>query len=112
MSLHNIFLNNKNDMDDIAKHPIVYKDNNILNIYIVLLLPLLGTTCMQYNLKDIIIKYEKIMNILVTNNIISKIKDGLGILYKPDRTKTARMNLMLSELKLSSDSLWKLVENV
>jgi len=51
----------------------------------------------------------KILNLLLREGVVEKIKGDEGWIYKPVRAATARMNKMRSELSLSNDAIWKTV---
>jgi hypothetical protein len=48
----------------------------------------------------------KILNLLMREGVVERIKGHEGWVYKPVRAATARMNKMRSELSLSTDSIW------
>lgn len=55
---------------------------------------------------------KEILNLLRKEGIISFAKGKEGILYKPDRAFTHRMQLMIDQLMLSNDPIWQQVLNM
>lgn len=49
---------------------------------------------------------EKVLNILLHDNIISRFKGDEGWVYTPNRNVAGRMKKMLYELRVSSDPIW------
>lgn len=52
---------------------------------------------------------EKILNKLIEEKLITRIKGDEGPIYKPVRSKTSRVDKMLTDLTLSKDPLWEAV---
>ncbi|QRN99901.1 hypothetical protein JRI60_13140 [Archangium violaceum] len=52
---------------------------------------------------------SKILNMLVREQVLERVRGDEGALYVPVRSQTSRMKKMLSELSLSADQVWKYV---
>lgn len=52
---------------------------------------------------------EKILNKLLDEKLITRIRGDEGFVYKPVRSKTGRIDKMLTDLTLSTDPLWEAV---
>jgi hypothetical protein len=51
----------------------------------------------------------KILNYLLTQEILTRFKGNEGWVYAPNRKHTGRMRKMLYELQTSQDEIWKVV---
>lgn len=47
-----------------------------------------------------------ILSCLIDENLVTKVSGDEGIIYKPVRKETGRMNKILTDLTLSADPLW------
>lgn len=52
---------------------------------------------------------EKILNKLLDEGLVTRIKGDEGYVYKPVRNKTGRIDKMLTDLTLSKDPLWLMI---
>lgn len=52
---------------------------------------------------------EKILNKLLDEGLVTRIKGDEGYVYKPVRSKTGRIDKMLTDLTLSKDPLWLMI---
>lgn len=55
---------------------------------------------------------RKIINILMSERILTRFKGDEGWVYSPERSKTKKMSKILAELTLSKDELWKKISNL
>jgi hypothetical protein len=51
-------------------------------------------------------KPHRILNLLLTENVLRRFKGDEGFVYSPNREHASRMNKMLNELNLSEDQIW------
>ncbi|HEY5710658.1 MAG TPA: NACHT domain-containing protein [Allosphingosinicella sp.] len=54
----------------------------------------------------------KVLNLLVTNGILTHFRGDEGRVYAPNRAAAGRMKLMLDELRASNDAIWAEVESL
>lgn len=54
---------------------------------------------------------ERILNKLLDEELVIRIKGNEGYIYKPIRSKTGRVDKMLTDLTLSKDPLWLAISN-
>ncbi len=55
---------------------------------------------------------EKILNKLLDEGLITRIKGKEGYVYKPVRSKTGRIDKILTDLTLSKDPLWLMISEI
>jgi hypothetical protein len=54
----------------------------------------------------------KMLNLLLRENVLRRFKGDDGWVYAPNRAKAGRMNIILEELRSTSDELWKMIESI
>ncbi len=55
---------------------------------------------------------SKVINMLIAEGLIEKVKGREGALYIPVRAHTGRMKQLLAELNMSNDPIWKSVSEL
>lgn len=55
---------------------------------------------------------QKILNILLDENIVTRHKGDEGYIYKPVRSETPRMDKIITNLTLCKDPLWNEISSL